>query len=119
MRSHRTNTVSVIANAYATERVTLHYVPVSPDSHYYWPTTRSLSQLLFASFAITVMYTLVSLTMRGNLQVTPASSHLGIPWYSVSFTINRASSSGNTNQKQVAYLRSLSLKMLWYPCGKQ
>ncbi|KIM33079.1 hypothetical protein M408DRAFT_191692 [Serendipita vermifera MAFF 305830] len=90
-----------IGNDYIIPRVVLHYVP-----------------LLFASLIITIMYALVSLTMRGNLQITSTTRKSCFPSFAITFrrTSVRTAASGNTNQKQVAYLRSLSLKMLWYPC---
>lgn len=89
-----------ISDPYSLERVVLHYVP-----------------LLASAFIITIMYSLVSLTMRGNLHIAQ-STRGRFPWLSVSFrrTSIHPGTTGNTNQKQVAYLRSLSLKMLWYPC---
>ncbi|KAG8869176.1 hypothetical protein FRC20_002003 [Serendipita sp. 405] len=88
-----------VADEYRTERIVLHYVP-----------------LIVAALIITIMYGLVSLTMRGNLQVTPIYRGC-VPWCSFTFRRTRVShrASGNTDHKQVAYLRTLSLKMLWYP----
>jgi hypothetical protein len=74
--------------------------------------------MLIAAVTITLMYIPVSLTLRGNLLITPSQ----FSWYGYRFTFRSTSLPTTTestpsggNPAQATNLRGIARKMLWYP----